>query len=227
MQVALILSGGIGMRFGERIPKQYIEAAGRPVIAYALELFEKHEQIDRIQIVAAARWHELVFAFAGSKFAGFSRPGQNRQLSILNGLEDLLKYASPKDAVIVHDAVRPLVRAQTVTRILETLKEHEAVAPVLPLRDTIYSCANGRFIGTPRRDLLVAGQAPEGFRLGKYYRAVKALLPDAIYEITGSLQAALLADLDAVSVPGDEENFKITTKEDLFRFEQILKERCV
>lgn len=222
MNIALILSGGTGARMGTKIPKQYIEVDGKPVISYVLDIFETHGMIDRIQVVADENWHDLISQYAGTKLAGFSQPGINRQYSILNGLSDILAYADVKDYVIIHDAARPLLHSGIITKILNTLKDHEAVTPILPLKDTVYLYEDGRFTGTAERVKLAAGQAPEGFLLGRYYEAVKGLLPDKILHITGSLQAALEAGMDAAPIPGDEGNFKITTMADLEKFRQIV-----
>ncbi len=231
MNIALILSGGKGMRFGGDVPKQYTQAGGRPVIGYALEVFEKHEKIDRIQIVADRQWQELILHSMADgqpvslKPSGFSRPGESRQMSIYNGLKDIMEYAHPTDKVLIHDAVRPLVKAERITEVIETLEKHEAVTPVVPVKDTVYTCEGGRFTGILRRDTLAAGQTPEGFLLGRYYEAVQSMMQGKMERVTGSLEAALLAGMDAVSVAGDEENFKITAKEDLMRFRQLLRER--
>ena len=71
---------------------------------------------------------------------------------------------------------------------------------------------------------MYAGQAPETFRLGTYLEANCALLPDEILRINGSTEPAVLAGLDIVMIPGEEQNYKITTEADLRRFEQDLKE---
>lgn len=225
MNIALILSGGTGARMGTDIPKQYIRVDGRPIISYVLDVFEAHEMIERIQIVADGDWHGLISQYAGKKLAGFSEPGANRQYSILNGLADILSYAGPKDHVVIHDAARPLVGSAVITEILKTLKNHEAVTPVLPLKDTVYFYKDGRLTGTAERTSLAAGQTPEGFLLGRYYEAVRSLLPDRIWQITGSLQAALEAGMDAAPIAGDEGNFKITTMADLEKFRQIIQQR--
>lgn len=224
MNIALILAGGTGTRLGAPVPKQYLEIKGKPLIAYTLETFEQHPGIAQIQIVAEETWHSQILRFAGKKFSSFSAPGENRQLSILNGLEDIMRKASPTDNIIIQDAARPLTKPELITGLLDALRIHEAAVPVLPVKDTVYTYENGRFTGTADRSRLVAGQAPEGFRLGKYLTATEALLPDRILSVTGSLQVALLAGMDAVSIPGDENNFKITTGADLQRFSRILAE---
>lgn len=225
MNIALILSGGTGTRMGMSKPKQYIEVGGQPVIAYSLAVLEQHEKIDRIQIVADVGWHADILQWTGKKFAGFSEPGANRQLSILNGLQDILKYASDTDKVIVHDAARPCVTEQTITDCLNALESHEGVLPVLPMKDTVYVGVNGRIESLLDRSKILAGQAPEGFVLGKYYQANMQLLPERILSINGSTEPAIMAGMDVVYILGDEGNFKITTKQDLERFEQIVGSR--
>lgn len=223
MNIALILSGGIGARVGGSIPKQYITVSGKPVIAYCMEIFTAHPDIDKIQVVAQESWRELIQECAGGGAYGFSQPGGNRQLSIYNGLADIMAYAAPTDKVIIHDAARPLVSPQLIHNCLKALEQHEGVVPVLPMKDTVYEGADGRIVSLLERSRIIAGQAPEGFLLGKYYDANKALLPDRILSVNGSAEAAVLAGMDVVYIQGDEENFKITTEADLERFQSIME----
>lgn len=225
MNIALILSGGTGTRMGGAVPKQYIEVLDKPIIAYALSCFEHHAMIDKIQIVADAVWQDTILPWTGKKFSGFSKPGVNRQLSILNGLQDILEYASGMDKVIIHDAARPCVTEQTITACLNALEKYEGVLPVLSMKDTVYESENGRICSLLNRSRLVAGQAPEGFLIGKYYRANLDLLPERILQIKGSTEPAVIAGMDVACISGDESNFKITTKEDLERFEQLMAQR--
>lgn len=154
------------------------------------------------------------------KFRGFSMPGKTRQLSILNGLEDIRKYAGDSDVVLIHDAARPMLAAGQITACLDAAASgHDGALPVLPMKDTVYYSESGvRVTSLLERSRIFAGQAPEAFLLGKYYEANRALLPDRILQINGSTEPAILAGLDIAMIPGDEGNFKITTKADLERF---------
>lgn len=240
MNIALILSGGTGTRAGGNIPKQYIAVCGRPVIGYCLDVFWNHPKIDAVQIVADCGWREVITAYMEEmrqrrngwqenkaaaqkycdKWRGFSEPGKNRQLSILNGLQDILCYADRADTVIIHDAARPLVSEKQITACIEAVRAgHDGALPVLPMKDTVYfSEDGGRITSLLERDKLFAGQAPESFVLGKYYEANKALMPDRILGINGSTEPAVLAGMDVIMIEGDERNFKITTQEDLQKF---------
>jgi len=228
MVTALILSGGTGARAGFDIPKQYIEAGGRPIISYCIERLFSHNWIDAIQITAAPLWHGQIQAWLAAggftgKFRGFSKPGQNRQLSILNGLEDIRRYAGDNDYVLIHDAARPLLTEKQITECVKAAAGHDGVLPVLPMKDTVYSSADGKKItALLDRSKIFAGQAPEVFKVGVYYEANCRLLPERILKINGSTEPAVMAGLDVVMIPGDEGNFKITTRDDLERFRKMV-----
>lgn len=229
MGIALILSGGSGVRLGTDIPKQYIEVCDRTVISYCIERLSSHPEINRIQIVANEQWHEKIKECLekydrNKKFQGFSTPGENRQLSIYNGLTDIRKYVEDSDVVLVHDAARPMLSAQMITDCLHAVSGHDGVLPVLPMKDTVYQSVDGKRVGALlNRSEIYAGQAPEAFRLGKYYEANKRLMPDEIMKINGSTEPAVMAGMDIVMIPGDEGNFKITTRDDLERFKEIVQ----
>lgn len=253
MVIALVLSGGTGTRMGVNTPKQYIELNGRPIISYCLECLFAHESIDAVQIVADEAWHETILqgirgtcagvkmekatggedddmadsvSYRGclGKFRGFSEPGRTRQLSILNGLEDIRKYAADSDYVLIHDAARPLLSAGQIADCLSAVKGgHDGALPVLPMKDTVYFSEDGEGITSLlERSKIFAGQAPELFVLGKYYEANRALLPERILKINGSTEPAVMAGMDIAMIPGDEGNFKITTRADLERFQEIV-----
>lgn len=237
MVTALLLSGGTGTRMGINTPKQYIEVKDKPIISYCLQAFLSHEGIDAVQIVADEMWRKTILdsmeqlrgdghdGAVSVKFRGFSEPGENRQLSIFHGLEDIRKYAEESDIVLIHDAARPLLSTDLITKCLEAVAGHDGVLPVLPMKDTVYYSEDGiRISSLLERARIFAGQAPEAFVLGKYYEANRSLLPERILQINGSTEPAVMAGMDIAMIPGDEGNFKITTKADLERFSEIVGE---
>lgn len=231
MNIALILSGGTGTRLGADMPKQYIEVCGKPILSYSFERLSAHDLIDAIHIVAAPTWQKqinqwLTASDINYKFKGFAAPGENRQLSINNGLEAIKSYASDNDSIFIHDAARPLLSDKQISDCLGAIEGHDGVLPVLPMKDTVYFSANGKTIASLlNRNEIYAGQAPEVFKFGRYYEANRQLLPNKILQINGSTEPAILAGMDIAMIEGDENNFKITTKADLERFQQIIGER--
>lgn len=228
MNVALVLSGGIGRRLESEIPKQYIKVAGRMVVTYCIETFFSHPAIDAVQVVAEDEWQEAVLAELDSlgldrkKLNGFSHPGINRQMSIYHGLQDIQFWAGNDAVVLVHDAARPCITVKQISDCLDALEGHDGVMPVLPMKDTIYQSMDGKSVSELLdRKCLFAGQAPEVYRMKPYYRANEHLVPNRILEINGSTEPAILAGMDVVMIRGDENNFKITTLEDLRRFQEL------
>lgn len=227
MNVALVLSGGTGSRLGDRTPKQYLKVANKMIIMYSLEMLLQHDRIDAVQIVAAKEWRkkieEAIACPKTDKPVHFSEPGENRQLSIYNGLCDIQKYADETAMIMVHDAARPMLTGEMVADYFDKAQGHDGLLPVLPMKDTVYMSMNGSSITSLLdRSRVFAGQAPEIFVFGKYREANERLLPDQILKINGSTEPAVMAGMDIVMVPGEETNFKITTQEDLMRFQSIV-----
>lgn len=231
MNVAIILAGGTGSRVASEIPKQFIELSGQMMIMHSLKPFAESKMVDAIQIVAGNEWRDKIEAeiYGGanqelrSKFGSFSDPGENRQMSIYNALKDVRESIGNIDGVIIHDAARPFVTVKDVDECLKTLEEHEGAMPVLPMNDTVYFSRNGKKVDELlNRNCIYAGQAPEAFRFDVYFKANEELLPDKILLIKGSTEPAIMAGLDVAMIPGNQLNFKVTTKEDLER----AKERC-
>lgn len=246
MNYAVILSGGVGTRLGLDIPKQYYEVNKKPIIRYVIGTLEKSDVVDGIVIVAAPEWQDYLREQikVSEKFMGFAMPGENRQMSIYSGLclvrdilckENLLLSTKCEDdarcengaeniglndtIVLIQDAARPNTSLQTIADCFSLAEDEDGAMPVLPMKDTVYSSMDGVSIsGLLDRKTIFAGQAPESFRLGKYLAANEALLPELILKVNGSTEPAILAGMNVKMIPGDENNYKITTEADLKRF---------
>lgn len=239
MNIALVLSGGRGERLESNVAKQYVRISGRMVITRSLALFMKSPYIDGVMIVSHREWRERILADLGAAGVGlekqvaFARPGRNRQLSVLNGLEGILSQMNgigdkrgSDHVVLIHDAARPCLTERQIKECFEALPGHDGVMPVLPMKDTVYVSQDGNKVtGLFERSSLYSGQAPELFYLKKYYEANRRLLPYEILKINGSTEPAVLAGMDIAMIPGDENNFKITTRGDMERFRELVQGR--
>ncbi len=232
MNIAIILAGGTGSRVASDIPKQFIELSGQMMIMHSLKPFADSKMVDGIQIVAGEEWREKIESeiCGGSdaeltrKFNGFSDPGENRQMSIYNALKDIDSSFDDVGGVIIHDAARPFVTVEDIDECLKALSSHDGAMPVLPMKDTVYFSRSGKKVDELlNRNCIYAGQAPEAFRFAEYLRANEELLPDKILLIKGSTEPAIMAGLDVAMIPGNQLNFKVTTREDLDRAREILE----
>lgn len=229
MNIAIILSGGIGTRLGASIPKQYVEVGGKPIIAYCVDTFSKRKDIDYLIIGAADSWID----YLKDKLSGidkpihYSSPGETRQLSIFNALKKAKELGvSDNDIVIIHDAARPLVTDHIIDQCIDgiAIDHYDGVLPVIHMKDTIYLSENGKDIKQLlNRDQLFAGQAPESFLFGKYMKIHESMPIDQVAAIKGSTEIAYKGDMNVKLAEGSEMNFKITTPEDLVNFKNIIK----
>ncbi len=228
MNIAIILSGGIGSRMGLNIPKQYVRVQNKMVITYSLHTFLNNPNIDTLIIGCADEWKQQigieVKEIDSSKRIEYVCPGKNRQYTIYNALLIANQIAGDDDAiVIIHDAARPLVSHTLIDRCLDGCKYADGVMPVIPVKDTIYMSENGVQIHSLlNRNSLWCGQAPEAFHLKKYLSIHENMGHEEILKINGSTEIAFKAGLDCQMIEGDPMNFKITTPEDLVSFENIV-----
>ena len=224
MVYTLILSGGKGVRLGTDIPKQYIEVNKKPIIGYCIDEFQKHPLVDRIVIVSALEWNDLLQSYISAekinKCIGFANSGISRQHSILSGLSRIKELGGrADDKIIIHDAARPRVSPELITRCISILEHYDCAMPVLPMKDTVYLSEDGRKITSLlNRETIFAGQAPEGVHLGTYYNINICLTDEELCMVKGTSSIAFQKGLSVGLFPGDESNYKITTIEDLNRF---------
>ena len=220
----LILAGGKSERFSEKtIQKQFTPVAGKPLMLYAVTVFQKCPAIDSITIVAPNEWfgriEEWINLYEISKFFQFAEAGETRQHSIFNGLK-AVKELSP-DKIIIHDAARPNVLVNDIEDCISASIRYDGATPVLTVNDTVYQSEDGLTISaTLNRDTLFAGQTPECYDYIKYLAAHEDYYPD-LANFRGSSEIAVKAGMVIAMAKGNIGNFKVTTKEDLERFEQI------
>lgn len=227
MNIAVILSGGSGSRMGTSTPKQYLIVKGKPVIEYAIDVFLNHGLIDILVICASNEWiqfiDKIVRKLDSHKQVFYAESGSTRQGSIINAFKVVKELVvSDEDVVLIHEAARPLLSKELITRCLDAMSEADAVLPVVPVKNTTYLSSDGKSIDSLlNRSQLWSGQAPEVFRFGRYYSIIQN--NKNLLTLTGGTEAAFRAGLKCVLVEGEEKNFKITTQKDLVCFEAILE----
>ncbi len=215
----LILAGGSGSRVGAGIPKQYLNLGGVAIIRRTVEVFLSHPTIDIVQVVIGAEDGDSCrAALAGLDLPAPVTGGATRQDSGRKGLEALEKAAP--DYVLIHDAARPFLDHAIIDRVIQALDQVSAVLPAVPVADTLKRGTGSppTVIATVDRQNIWRAQTPQGFRFGEILAAHRAA---AGLELTDDTAVAENAGIAVSLVPGTEENFKITTQEDLRRAERM------
>ena len=131
--------------------------------------------------------------------------------------------ADENDNVIIHDSVRPLLSNKLICDCFESLDEYDGCMPVIPVNDTVYQSQDGKHISSLlNRDTLFAGQAPEAFKLKKYYEINCDLGKEQLAAVRGTSEIAYKNNFNICLIPGEDMNFKLTTPADLTRFKTII-----
>ena len=233
--IAVILAGGIGARVGGNTPKQLLPLQdGKSVLEHAVDAFEQSPHIDEICIVMHPDYiihaEQMLLANAWQKVRHIIPGGKERWESSVNAIRAFTPYTlhpTPITNLLLHDAARPFVSQEIIARVCEALGEHEAVTVAIPSTDTVYEMADGKVARIPQRSTIMRAQTPQAFRLPLIAEAyAKALGVDSL-----SAEACAEAHLPATDdcgvvfnhlpeisvhiVLGEEQNKKITFKEDI------------
>lgn len=230
MNIAVIIAGGVGIRTGESIPKQFINVLDKPIIVYTLEKFQFSSRIDAIEVVCLKGWEEVLKAYAVqygiAKLQWIVPGGKSSQESIHKGLNYLENICSPKDIVIIHDGIRPMVEENIINSCLDTCEQYGNGITALPVFEQIFKVYDEKstkeFI--PREELRIL-QTPQAYRFETINEAYKR----GLYENKG-MQASAYANtlMTELGAPlyfskGSTKNIKITTKDDIDIFKAMLQ----
>lgn len=226
---ALIVAAGRGERFGR--PKQLLEVAGKPMLAWSIETFAAMPEVVSLVVTTETDFlegvRELVATSAPRAAAFVIAGGAERQDSVRLGLEHIAGRANPPAFVLVHDGARPMVRAEDVRRGMAAVAPGVGALLAVPVVDTVKRVeTGGRIRETLDRAQLWAAQTPQFGTLDDLLRAHRAAHQEGI-RVTDDATLLERAGLEVIAVKGNPENFKITVPPDLARAELILRERTV
>lgn len=230
MTTAIIIAGGSGARMGQDIPKQFINVFDKPVIIYTLEGFQKHPQIDAIEVVCLDGWHDVLKAYAKqfniTKLKWIVSGGTTGQESIRNGVYNLEGKAAPDDIIIIHDGIRPLVDETVLTDVIIKAQQYGNAVTSLPYNEQIFVIddekTTTKFIP---RETIRRVSTPQAYRFdildSKYHEAFEKEIGIYGSHYTNTMMVELGVTLYLAA--GSDKNIKLTTKDDLEMFKAYLK----
>lgn len=227
MNIALIIAGGRGMRMGQEIPKQFLTVHDKPVIAYTMEAFQKHPDVDAIAVVCVEGWESILAAYARqygiSKLQHIIPGGENGQSSIRNGVFELEKHYSPNDIVLVHDAIRPMVSQAIISGCIATAREKGSAIVTIPCQEAMLETEDQLSTHSSYpRDRLKRTQTPQGFPIGKLADAHRRALEKGITNSVASCTMMVELGETIFFCAGSEKNIKLTTPDDMEIFKALL-----
>lgn len=230
MNVAIIIAAGSGQRMGQDIPKQFINVYDKPVLIYTLEGFQKHPQIDAIEVVCLDGWQDIVWAYAKQfnidKLKWIVPGGSTGQESIRNGVYHLEGICDDDDITIIHDGIRPLVDETVLSDVIVKCQMYGNAVTSMPYNEQIFIIDDE--ISTVKyipRETLRRVATPQAYKYGKLLGAYRTAFEKGIGIHGSSYTNTMMVELGErlYFAAGSDKNIKLTTKDDLELFKAYLK----
>lgn len=223
--IAIIFAGGTGerMRNSSR-PKQFLEHRGKPVLAYTLERFQSHPEIDAIVLVSLRDWidycWDLARTYRFDKLVSIVPGGATAHESTRNGLEEARRRFGDDAVVLIHDGVRPFIDDATISADIAGVREFGSAITAVPATETV---AVGGEPGARivDRNLCQMVRAPQCFYLGDILRAHERARAEG-REFIDSASMMNCYGHPLHTVLGPMENIKITTALDMQIFRALV-----
>lgn len=217
----IIVAAGSGTRTGSSELKQFRWVAGKPMLLHSLQTFQSRKDVAMV-VCVLPRDHvgdppPWIFQCDADRLL-LSVGGRHRTESVANGMEDLPPEC---EIVVVHDAARPLVSGETISRVIQEARDGNVAVAALPVTDTLKRVdSQNRVVITVERAGLWRAQTPQGFPrkiLEQAHRDAREV------SRTAHDDAALCEHLNVqiVVVEGSERAAKITTESDFALVEAL------
>ncbi|NWU95112.1 ISPD cytidylyltransferase, partial [Upupa epops] len=232
---AVLPAGGSGERLGGGTPKQFCAVQGRPLISYTVRALERISWISDIVVVVSPEnitTMKSIIEKYGHKRVTTVKGGVTRHRSIFNGLKvfaenEFSKHLLQKpEVVIIHDAVRPFVEEDILSKVVMAAKKHGAAGAIRPLVSTVIaSAADGCLDHSLERAKYRASEMPQAFLFDIIYEAYQRCTDYDLDYGTECLHLALkYCKTNARLVEGTADLWKVTYKRDLYAAESIIKD---
>ena len=229
MNIGVIFAGGVGKRMNSRVkPKQFINVYGKPIIIHTLELFDNHEEIDAIAVACLEEWipylEELLEKFNIRKVKKIVPGGASGQESIYNGLKAAEEIAGgEKSIVLIHDGVRPLIHAKTISDNIASVKEHGSAITSVKVKETVLVVSEDNSIeSVPKREDTRLARAPQSFYLDEILAAHRKSMAEKLPGFIDSCSLMQYYGKKLYLIEGPQENIKITTPDDFYTMRALL-----
>lgn len=230
MNIAILTAAGSGTRMHQDIPKQFLHVDNKPIIAYTMQAFQDHPSIDAIVVVTLEAWTEVLYAYAKqfniSKLSVVVKGGSTGQESIHNGLLAIKEKYGEDHTVIVHDGNRPLVSTEIISDALATFKQYGSAVAAIPCVEAMFTSEDGVIaVDEVPREKAFRTQTPHVYTVKKLLWAHEEARKKGITNTAASCTLMYKLGEEVFFSRGSEENFKITTTDDLTIFKAMLKTR--
>ncbi|MCK4662070.1 MAG: 2-C-methyl-D-erythritol 4-phosphate cytidylyltransferase [Bacteroidales bacterium] len=207
----IIVAGGKGMRMKKAIPKQFLLLNSQPILMHTLKQFYTFDK--NIKIILVLPQHQIIYWKELCEDYNFNIPhivtkgGNTRFQSVKNGLNNIKE----KGLVAIHDGVRPLVSFETLNNCFVEAEKSGNAIPVVEIEESIRLLENNKNKTVSRLNYRIV-QTPQIFSTELIKEAYKCEYSSDFTDDSSVLEKT---GVKINLVPGNKENIKITTKQDL------------
>lgn len=214
----------------QKIPKQFLNVYDKPVLVYTLENFQRHPQIDAIEVVCLEGWENLVWAYAKqyqiTKLQWITQGGATVQESIRNGVYFLEDLCAPQDIVVIHDGIRPMVDEEVLSDVIVTCEKHGNAVSSMPYNEQIFLADNEEStVEYIPREIIRRVSTPQAYQFELLDKSYHEAFEKEIGIYGSSYTNTMMTDLGVrlYFAAGSEKNIKLTTMGDLDLFKALLR----
>ena len=224
----IILAGGKVGQNRQNVPTQFVNVHGKPILVYCMDAYQAHPSVDDIYVVCLKGWENIVRAYADqygiTKLRGLIPAGSSGVASLKNALDHIQGKYGVSDTILIQEATRPLVRPETISRLLQSCSEHGSATAGYSMKEFVQFFTEGGKARYLDRDSIIALQSPEAHRLSLLNEIfLKAAQQN--HPLTESCLTMLMHGLGYAThfVESSIDNPKLAREEDIAAFAALVR----
>tara|TARA_Y100000996_G_scaffold378331_1_gene330933 strand:+ start:178 stop:858 length:681 start_codon:yes stop_codon:yes gene_type:complete len=222
---SILLAGGSSDRFNNEENKVYFPIGGKPALSWALETLDNSDKVDSILLVVRDEdWdktNNVIELVNPNKLSGVTIGGDTRHESEYQGLAYLKERpdVNEEDLILIHDGARPLLPSYLLDELIDVAIKYGASAPGFNSDNLM---KKQEFKKEEIQETIVEIQTPQIFPASELWKSYELAKLDNWQAVDTTECVSKYSELEAVVIPGDPRNMKVTFIEDIFELEQMI-----
>jgi|TARA_B100000212_G_scaffold57806_1_gene38737 2-C-methyl-D-erythritol 4-phosphate cytidylyltransferase len=222
---SILLAGGSSDRFNNEENKVYFPIGGKPALSWPLETLDNSDKVDSIILVVRdedwEKTNNVIQLVNPKKLSGVTIGGNTRHESEYQGLLYLKERPdiNEEDLILIHDGARPLLPSYLLDELIDVAKKYGASAPGYNSDNLM---KKQEFNKEEIQETIVEIQTPQIFPASELWKSYELAKLDKWQAVDTTECVSKYSELEAVVIPGDPRNMKVTFIEDIFKLEEMI-----
>ena len=222
---SILLAGGSSDRFNNEENKVYFPIGGKPALSWPLETLDNSDKVDSIILVVRdedwEKTNNVIQLVNPKKLSGVTLGGNTRHESEYQGLLYLKERPdiNEEDLILIHDGARPLLPSYLLDELIDVAKKYGASAPGYNSDNLM---KKQEFNKEEIQETIVEIQTPQIFPASELWKSYELAKLDKWQAVDTTECVSKYSELEAVVIPGDPRNMKVTFIEDIFKLEEMI-----